>query len=187
MLHLLKPFKTSEEKRMRHLATLLMEQQPTDRLLERLGEFIEPLASGSGGSYEAATLLLIRLLPQLKATDAGHLSTRHREILYRALRGRHSDLIRAILKAFEQVGDAQAIPHVKPLVNCPVWIANYGRIRQEAQECLAFLEIRAEEQQAERTLLRPGHALDGTGEHLLRPSDNETAPDVTNLLRPHSS
>ena len=62
---------------------------------------------------------LIHLLPRLKASDAALLNAGQRACLNRALWGGNTELTLAILKAWEQVGDADAIPDVEQLARGP--------------------------------------------------------------------
>lgn len=122
-----------------------------------------------------------------------------------------TDYILAILKALEQVGDARSIPFVKHLAdpapeNRPIttglhWIrrgynavwAAYMRlggirarldmpkIRQAAQECLTYLEERANSPAL--TLLHPSMKPGVAGDELMRPACGVEAPDPKMLLR----
>jgi hypothetical protein len=115
---------------------------------------------------------LIRELPKLKASDAPLLNEEQRYYLYQALTTRNNtNLILAILKALEQVGDEKAIPFVERLAEGK---ANFKsqEVRKAAATCLPYLREQAAKQKEHQTLLRPSSAADVV----------TTAPDT--LLRP---
>jgi len=78
---------------------------PLAEALEFPGEHIAPIVQKT----------LIRLLSRLKASDASLLKPAQRACLNRAIQGGNTELTLAILKAWEQIGDADAIPEVQRL------------------------------------------------------------------------
>lgn len=105
-------------------------------------------------------------------------------------RERHQLCLR-ILRALEQVGGADAVPVVRQLA-AKNSVCNPStprkrwkqEIRQAAQECLPFLEQRAEEERLARTLLRAADASATTPDLLLRPvSTGDHAALAEQLLR----
>jgi hypothetical protein len=148
-----------------------------------IGALIEAMEAGDLATANLARLAIIAILPELKAEDAPLLAHRHRVCLHRALRGSNSELIQAILHALEQVGDPTAIPYVKRLIPCPVWIWDSDRIEEAAQQCLRVLQERAAQRQVRHTLLRPAAASAATEEVLLRPAQAVSSIDSQQLLR----
>lgn len=83
-----------------------------------------------------------------------------------ALGGRDADLILAILRALEQVGDEKALPAVERLVE----IEPYHKVGRAAEACLPALRQRVEQARLAQTLLRPASAPNAPSEVLLRPA-----------------
>lgn len=149
------------------------------------------LYSGISESKQLIEPTLIRLLPRFQATDAALLKTWQRERLYRELdmcssrligNSVNVELMIAILKALEQIGDEKALKHVEPLVIK----AKNPRVREAAQACLPFLQERVHQQRLGNILLRPSDTAI-VSEELVRPvaynNDNEPAQ----LLRANHS
>ena len=125
-----------------------------------VGPLLEALLYNDDEVVKAATFALIRLLPQLRATDRHLLSAEHRSFMNDLLGAgipvsapAKSLLILAILKALEQVGDIEALSSVEKLSN------GEGRgkdpiVRKAAIECLPFLEEAARQRLEQTTLLR---------------------------------
>ncbi len=91
----------------------------------------------------------------------------------------------AILKALEQIGDETAVPIVAQIAETRQW-RDVHTVRAAARECLPFLRLRAQQQQAAQTLLRASANSETViPEMLLRPAtatSAECAPEQ--LLRP---
>jgi HEAT repeat protein len=148
-----------------------------------IGGLVETLSFGHDTRVDTpAREALIRLLTQLKASDAGLLKDGHLALLrstlassgigsgdlFTSLSHRQADHARlqvAILKAFEQVGDSQSLPVVTHLAKSA---GNLG-VRKAAAECLPFLIARVEQQRASQTLLRAASASGTGADTLLRP------------------
>lgn len=126
---------------------------------------------------------LCLLLPQMRASDAPLLNGDQRKPLYRALKGKNVDLVRAILTAFEQVGDSQAIPSVQRLAHGEGILATNEEIQKAAKSCQGFLEDRAQQEQARQTLLRASNPTIGASDALLRPATETEQIDPDQLLR----
>jgi hypothetical protein len=116
------------------------------------------------------TRALIRLLPRLQASDSPLLDVPQRACLNRALNGSDTELILAILKAWEQVGDAAAIPVVQELSAANPESKQRSKISEAARECLPFLLQSTERQQVGSQLLRPFDPNQTPRNVLLRPS-----------------
>ncbi len=138
---------------------------------------------------------LTRLLPEMRASDAGLLNAEQRENLYRGLRRKNPPLVLAILTALEQVGDSKAIPYVekleKNLLEQQAEAKKLARLQpaeidqqlQAARECLQFLQDHVQQEQARQTLLRASSAAQVAPDSLLRPAAETFEQDTASLLR----
>ena len=152
-----------------------------------VGLMVEVLEWPDPASKLAATSALIRLLPRLKTSDAHLLNPEQRQILYKRLTvgnvRAEFDLIMAILKALEQVGDLSAVGYVQKLSQARAITSAQMRVVQAAQDCLPYLLKKAEANQSSQYLLRASYAEDHNPATLLRPArDDSVAPEE--LLRP---
>lgn len=172
-------------------AMVLFERwESRDTLLERIarhndvlgvGPLIEALTWHDRGIQRAARRALIRLLPQMHASDASVLTARQRERLFVAMTGSSVDLTLAALRALEQIGDHHALPVVEALATGRSQTARRDwRVQEAAQACLPFLRLRAEQHRASQTLLRASGISEVSTDGLVRPAD----PPEDNLLRP---
>lgn len=125
---------------------------------------------------------LVQLLPRMRASDAHLLDARQRAWLRRALRGRDEQLVIAILKALEQIGGREDMPHVERLARRRARAPRARAIQQAAEQCLTMLRGRLD--QTGDTLLRAARSDAPDSESLLRPAGDAQAPPDT-LLRPH--
>jgi hypothetical protein len=92
------------------------------------------------------------------------------------------ELVIAVLKALEQVGDESSIRHVERLARIRPVAQNQQRIQEAAQQCLSALLQSVESRSPGSTLLR---ASEGSStEALLRPARSEPGAESENLLRP---
>ncbi len=175
------------------------------RAVGPLAESLDIEATAVRAQVEEA---LIRLLPRLQASDAGLLNREQRVCLNKALNGRNEDLIIAILRAYEQVGDETALPCVESLANetpdtlssaqdsrmsesiitgllgAKLKAAPSAHITAAAQSCLSYLRVRVEQQRASQTLLRGASANAVAPNTLLRPAQASEATHPEQLLRP---
>ncbi|MCW3055439.1 MAG: hypothetical protein JWN14_4609, partial [Chthonomonadales bacterium] len=165
-----------------------MRKQAQQRDPKAVGQLAEALSwPDQDLQYEAASALTV-LLPMLKANDASLLSAAQRECLHHELTlpnaRTQSELMVAILQAFQQVGDNAAIPYVESLAVSKPRTPQEQKVVQEAQECLPYLRLCASNNSASHSLLRASSFTDTATDNLLRPSwDNpETRPEQ--LLRP---
>jgi hypothetical protein len=154
--------------------------------LRGVGYFVEALGFDDKDVKKEAAEALVSLLPQLKASDAHLLNDEQRTILYKQLRKDNSELILAILKSLEQIGDEKAVPFVEELANAKANKAGYARIREAAQACLPALNARVARLMASHTLLRATEAADPDSSVLLRPAAG-SGGDTDDLLRPVES
>ena len=124
---------------------------------------------------------LIQILPLMKASDASLLNENQRKNLNQAIEKRGSTVACAILKAYEQVGDGSAIPHVERVKK----ETNEILRRQAAERCLPFLVQRAETEKLRQTLLRAADGNTQTTEPsmLLRPASSTIETQFETLLR----
>ncbi len=137
-----------------------------------------------------ATPVLADLLPRLRASDAALLNAQQRACLCSILTDPARELAElriAILNAFQQVGDSQALPVVEQLADGQAKTPTQKRVREAAQACLPFLRLRAEQEQVSGMLLRAVNVPGMAPEVLLRQAaaSEESAPQQ--LLRASSS
>lgn len=128
---------------------------------------------------------LIRLLPRLRASDTNLLTSSQRLKLCRMLvrtrlpLSEHDKNLKiAILKAFEQVGDGEAVPYVQSHLDLAAHLP--PDLREAAEACLPFLLARAEQTKTGHGLLRAAQAPSGD---LLRPSQNADSSSPEMLPR----
>jgi hypothetical protein len=167
----------------------MMRKQAQQRDIKAVGLLAEALTWPEQDlQYEAASALTV-LLPLLKANNASLLSASQRECLHQELTLQNarsqSDLIVAILQAFQQVGDTVAIPHVERLAAAKPRTPQEQKVVLEAQECLPYLRLCAGNNSASHSLLRASTMTDtAAADNLLRPAweNPETRPEQ--LLRP---
>ncbi|MCW3100380.1 MAG: hypothetical protein JWL77_5998 [Chthonomonadaceae bacterium] len=167
----------------------MMRKQAQQRDIKAVGLLAEALTWPEQDlQYEAASALIV-LLPLLKANNASLLSASQRECLHQELTLQNarsqSDLIVAILQAFQQVGDTAAIPHVERLAAAKPRTPQEQKVVLEAQECLPYLRLCAGNNSASHSLLRASAMTETAAtDNLLRPAreNPETRPEQ--LLRP---
>jgi hypothetical protein len=185
------------------------------RDISTVGGLVDALLLEDGQNNRVASEALIELLPRLQASDAHFLNTQQRNklcsvlsksvdnVLYKDVtvilgpaslskvaKKRAVDLRVAILQAFQQVGDSQALPVVERLASGPAKTPDQTAVRNAALECLPYLRERVSAEQAGRSLLRvapqPGDAqlvrpaigpVTHASQQLLR-ADNPTSGDV---------
>jgi hypothetical protein len=156
--------------------------------LRAIGPLLEALTFAVGVNRYLLTARLTDLLPRLRASDAPLLNQSQRRILYEALSlgdfQQETDLLLAILKALEQIGDAHALPIVTRLASGSSGSKREQQVRAAARACLPFLQAQIKRQRLSETLLRANPSPDAEHE-LLRAAaaTEETAPQQ--LLRPH--
>jgi hypothetical protein len=153
--------------------------------IRAVGPLAEALRMKDRPIRKTSAQALIRLLPRLQASDAFLISPAQRSCLNRALRGRNKELMLAILKAWEQVGDSTAISDVQNLAEGRGAGGRHPEIVRAAQECLPALRQSAGRVQIGSQLLRPSDGNMTPSGVLLRPAQPHTASDPPNqLLRP---
>jgi hypothetical protein len=153
--------------------------------IRAIGPLAEALEFQERDIRPIARRALIRLLPRLQASDAPLLSPAHRAILNRALGYGSAALILAILKAWEQVGDADAIPEVQNLAEGHGEGGQISEVVRAAKECLAVLRESVDRQQTSSQLLRPADANLTPTDILLRPATPHASTESPEqLLRP---
>ncbi len=130
---------------------------------------------------------LVQTLPKLKASDAHLINPAQLAALHKYLTTKtpksSSELAMAILKALQQVGNAQSVKTVEDLSEGAGLAWNYPEIRRAAIECLPYLRERERQLMASQTLLRGATMPEGSSKDLLRPaaSHSEDPPEL--LLR----
>jgi hypothetical protein len=141
--------------------------------LRAIGPLTDVLVTDDRHLQSRVAVKLAALLPRLQASDAHLLAPAQHRILDRYLRSRkHPALAVAILKAYEQVGDARSLPAVERLADGRGRGRHDRRLRAAADACLPYLRARAQAERDAQTLLRPAS---GPGEAdpavLLRPAE----------------
>ena len=138
-------------------------------------------------------LALIKLLPQIKASDAALLTAKQRKMLYSILKDGLGGYISpallldfrlAILKALEQIGDADAIPIVEQLASGRTRTPSQKALQTAANECLPLLRAHLGNVEANKTLLRASSLAQTDDALLLRPTEFAPAAAPNTLLRP---
>jgi hypothetical protein len=113
---------------------------------------------------------LLTLLPQASAADLAEVTATQRQPLRKLLSlnpENDSQLIIAVIEAFERMGDTSALPEVRRLAASQGTTQKTRSVRDAAEHCMKSL-----------------HALLGQGvDHLLRASENP-GPEGGELLRP---
>lgn len=146
-----------------------------------VGLLAEAFFWGRRDIQKAVTTALLRLLPQMRVENGHWLTERQRECLYAALDNPNVDLTLALLRAFEQVGDYHALPHVEALAQRTAKTgAREAIIHEAALACLPYLRMEAERARGAQTLLRPSSLADVPADDLVRSAN----PPEDDLLRP---
>ena len=177
------------------LVSLVNTTRPTrmqKRAAEALANYddarvIGPLAEGleldDNYTRGVAAAALRRLLPRVRASDAGLVSREHLQKLYRALSSDDLNLVLAVLHGLEQIGDEEAIPHVEKLTTRPAFSQAERNVRAAANDCLPGLQARLGRQGVGATLLRAASSPVGDEEDLLRPAARSALSSGEPLLR----
>ena len=154
--------------------------------LRVVGPLLEIAAIQDGNANTMAALLLTRLLPRLRASDATLLTDAQRAAFGRALVSNvnNPDFLIAALKALEQVGEGGVLPVVESLATGKLRTANPEEVQTAARECLPFLQARFEQQRASQSLLRASERAETPPEQLLRAAHGVPNTENQELLRP---
>lgn len=132
------------------------------------------------------------LLSRLQASDAFLLTPEHHAILNRVLKNDLSmkmpvatRLRVSVLQALQQVGDVSSLPLVAELAEGKGKAAGQPEVQRAAQECLPFLQMRAENQRLNHTLLRASDGNVTPVAMLLRPASDQSGTNLrtAELLR----
>jgi HEAT repeat protein len=170
-------------------AKLARELMKEERI-EAIGRLAEAATWPDPRVRAAAVSALTRLLPRLKASDSGMLTSAQRTCLHsflnRTAAQAHPELVTALLTALEQVGDLAAVPFVRGLADMRDSSARMSAVRDAARECLPVLLERARGNTDHQTLLRPAQAPGPPAETLVRPAMPSHADDTGLLVRPAS-
>ena len=121
--------------------------------------WVGPLAQAINSPHSrvqgVSAQILSHLLPHLRPSDAGLLNAQQRAALNQRLienKPRDSDLNVAILAAWANVGDQEAVAYVDRLAHGWAWPGGQKHVQEAAQTCLLTLEKRLEEEQAMRVV-----------------------------------
>jgi hypothetical protein len=129
---------------------------------------------------------LTKLLNKIKPSDAAHVSRQSRKVLTEMLLNtKNAPFVLSILAAWEQIGEAQAIPVVERLSHGEGMAGGYARVREAA--CLAIPAILAAAERAAvaDVLLRPSES-GAFANDLLRPAQSSHDNSTPALLYPTS-
>lgn len=136
--------------------------------------------------WTAAARGLIRLLPQLKASDAALLNVSQRQAIYEKMTMKNarnfSNFLEAALTALDQIGDADSIPAVERLAQAKARNDTEKRIVERAAECLEALKARLERGDIPHQLLRPASSA-AEPDQLLRSATQAGDTEPERLLR----
>jgi hypothetical protein len=157
--------------------------------LKLIGPLAEALDAERFLKPKPVVAALRRLLPRLQASDADLLTREQRVCLYRSInrqpmRGYNlydKELAVDILKALQQVGDKEALPHVQRAAK---WSRDKN-IHHAANDCLQFLLEKAEAFKRSEQYLRPSSVSavqTGQADALLRPASAGTEPTAPEQL-----
>ena len=144
-----------------------------------VGPLVDALAFRDEITQQEARKALVGLLPRLQASDAPLLNGEQRERLRQMLFTEYIELKVSVLKAYEHIGDAAELEAVERLLNFPIWDVE---VREAAEACLPFLQLRAQQMQSSQILLRAAQPA-AAPDILLRPAAHASTEDETQLLR----
>lgn len=156
----------------------LLEKLENDK--RAIGHLLMFISSGPSEEVTPYAINMLKtLLPSLHMDDANVIQLDQQEALVKLLRHEDKGLVVAVLKALEQIGDERALVPVERLA----MQTKYPQVQQAAQECLPYLQTRAQEKERVLTLLRPSDSPTAP-ETLLRPTSAATDDAQEQLLRP---
>lgn len=160
--------------------------------MRAIGPLVDILNSKSIYNSDLLQAPLTRLLLQVRSSDAHLLDRANRAILCRQLdtmgSSRNQESIAftvAILRALEQVGDAEAVPYVGQLAHRLPPPA--PEVREAAKRCLEFLQLRGGAQNIRQTYLRAADKTVARPDQLLRAAQNSGESQPDQLLRPEAT
>lgn len=189
--------------RLRRRALIAQVADQQDQFNTRsIGPLIDALYLDDAKTREIAIAALTEILPTLKASDTALLNESqrarlcylisvsvdnplHKDVraLFRPADTRAIAFRVAILQAFEQVGDSNALAVVERLARGETKTAGESLIREAALACLPALQMRTQCEDRSRTLLRAAGAEANHEVALLRPVDGQHEVEPEKLLR----
>ncbi|MCW3052528.1 MAG: hypothetical protein JWN14_1698 [Chthonomonadales bacterium] len=178
-------FRKSRKKRRLRMEKLLAELSGDTRSIGAIAQLCRQ--SEATSNIDAPLDLLLKMLPQVKASDARFVSDSQMEALlsllvvrnqFRIDSQRAKEMPLAILNALKQIGDGRAIDPVRRLTTG----RNNRLVHQAARECLAILEQHSADREYSRTLLLP-IAEEANTEMLLRATHWQAETPSELLLR----
>jgi len=130
---------------------------------------------------------LLRLLPQLKASDSAHFPRSARNAVHRLFLsdggyGFRADLVLAAIEALQQIGDSTSEHALERLLRQPIYNKREARIHAAVGPVLEALRQRLGEENQANTLLRA--AKSDSEDSLLRPISSAPISESDLLLRP---
>jgi hypothetical protein len=147
-----------------------------------VGWLVDAMATQDKQVKASAETALVRLLPRLGGPDYALLDNEQRRKLDGQLvKSSNRELVVAILKAYEAVGDSASLDPIRVLEQGHVACSFDPYVRRIAMQAEDAIRARAEKEHQARTLLR---ASAGSGEDLLLRAAAGSATDEETLLRP---
>lgn len=122
---------------------------------------------------------VIHLIDRLDPSGYVDITILERSILLEALGSNSSELVLALLRLLERIGDNRELPTVKALKNGKYGAATNTAVREVAARCGAVIEARLAEKAQPGTLLRASQPT-GQDDTLVRPVTN--VPDEQAVL-----
>jgi hypothetical protein len=145
---------------------------------------IVAIRSGPAESRKPALAALIRLLPKLTPSDSLLVSHSSRDYLNEVLLTNvRTEFILAVLAAWEQIGDAEAVRFVERLSRGEGPAGHNNVVRQAAATALPTIRASATHTASSDTLLRPTESAQSPAT-LLRPTESTHDGEAASLLRP---
>lgn len=125
--------------------------------------------------------VLLEMLPNVRAEHKALLTREQMQALMALLKQSHRDphLVVPILRALQHLGDENTIPALQTLTR-----SSNDIIQAAAEECVAYLSLRADQKRLANTLLRASDSVvNGNPETLLRAASGSDNTDPAELLR----
>jgi len=134
------------------------------------------------GQREELKTALLRLLSRIQPDDTIDLVRMERLFLVHALRSSDPEVVVALLRLLEQIGNSQDLAHVRKLES-GLWLARTDpAVRDAAHACRVAIEARLADNAITGTLLRASEPTIAA-ETLVRPAIATLTTEPTQLLR----
>jgi hypothetical protein len=145
--------------------------------------FLFPRACGKSPQLSAQiNQCIIRTVPLVRPDDEIDITNFERGMLLEALRSIRADLVLALLRLVEQIGDSRELPSIKLLENGKYCAASNPEVREAAANCRSVIEARLAVKAQPENLLRASQSADQDAA-LLRPVGITYKDEEAVLLR----